>query len=66
MWILCRVTPDVDKIKEDIKEIELVSAMGGFHYREWVISGEYLKDQLISVQIPNQIAADEERCLRIS
>ena len=29
-----QAAPDVDKIKEDIKKIELVSAMGGFHYKE--------------------------------
>ena len=57
---MCRVTPDVDKIKEDIKEIELVSAMGGFNYKEWVISGEDIKEQLISVKLPNQIGADKE------
>ena len=34
---------------EDIKEIEKVSAMGGFHYKEWVISGQDVAEQLISV-----------------
>ena len=60
---VCRVAPDVDTIKEDIKEVEKVSAMGGFHYKEWVISGQDVTEQLISVQLPNQIGADEDRCL---
>ena len=63
---VCRVAPDVVSIKKDIQEIELVSAMGGFHYKEWVISGQDVKEQLISVQLPKQISADEERCLGVS
>ena len=55
---VCRVAPDVETIKKDIKEIELVTTMGGFHYKEWVISREDVKEQLISVQLPNQIGAD--------
>ena len=56
---VCRVAPDVVSIKKDIQEIELVSAMGGFHYKEWVISGQDVEKQLISVLLPNQIGADE-------
>ena len=63
---VCRVAPDIDTIKRDIEEIEKVSAMGGFHYKEWVISGQDVTEQLISVQLPNQIGADEERCLGVS
>ena len=61
-----RVAPDIVSIKKDIQEIELVSAMGGFHYKEWVISSQDVKEQLISVQLPNQIGADKERCLGVS
>ena len=57
---------DVDTIKKDIKEIEKVSVMGGFHYKDWLILGQDVKEQLISVQLPNQIGADEERCLGVS
>ena len=57
---------DVDTIKKDIEEIELVSVMGGFHYKYLVISSQDVKEQLISVQLLNQIGADNERCLRVS
>ena len=46
---VCRVAPDIVSIKKDIQEIELVSAMGGFHYKDWVIFGQDVKEQLISV-----------------
>ena len=42
-----------------LSSIEKVSVMGGFHYKDWVISGQDVKEQLISVKLPNQIGADE-------
>ena len=40
--------------------------MDGFHYKDWVILGQDVKEQLISMQLLNQIGADEERCLGVS
>ena len=31
---VCRGAPDVDSIKKDIQELELVPAIGGFHYKD--------------------------------
>ena len=45
---VCRVTPDVDIIKKDIKENELVSAIGEFHYKDYIISSQDVKEKLIS------------------
>ena len=50
--------PNHVKLKKDIEEIELVSAMGGFYYKEWTISSQDVPEQFISVQLPNQIGVD--------
>ena len=52
--------PSLEKVKADIKETEFVAAKGGFFYKEWVISGQKVGDQVIAVHVPNQIAADQE------
>ena len=62
---VCLNAPNMEKIKEDINEVETVSAMGGFHYKPWIISGQDVQEQLIKVQLPHQIGADEERCLGV-
>ena len=54
-----------EKVREKIEEIETVGAMGGFSYKEWVISGQKAPDQTIGVQLANQIAPDEERALGV-
>ena len=37
-----------EKVREKIEEIETVGAMGGFSYKEWVISGQKAPDQSTS------------------
>ena len=60
------VTADnVENLKAKIKEIEKVSAMGGFFYKEWIISGEDIPEQLIGVTLENAIGIDEEKALGI-
>ena len=34
-----RTAPDLATLKADIKEVEDVSEMGGFYYKDWIISG---------------------------
>ena len=58
--------PDYNKLRRYIEEIKLVSAMGGFFYKEWTISGQDIPEQFISIQLPNQIGVDEERALIVS
>ena len=60
------VGPDIDRVRADICETELVAAKGGFYYKEWVVSGQKVGEQVIAVQLPNQIAPDEEKALGIS
>ena len=57
--------PNLTKVKEDIAEIELVAGKGGFFYKEWVISGQEVPDQVIAVHLPDQIQAEEERALGV-
>ena len=60
------VTADnVENLKAKIKEIEKVSAMGGFFYKDWIISGEDIPEQLIGVTLENAIGIDEEKALGI-
>ena len=58
-----RTAPDIATLRADIAEIELVSAMGGFFYKEWMLSGHDQPEQLIGVQLPNAIGANEEKAL---
>ena len=39
--------------------------MGGFYYKEWLVSGQDIPEQLIGVQLPNAIAQDEEKALGV-
>ena len=52
---------DIDTVRASIAETEIVAAKGGFYYKEWVVSGQQVGEQTISVNLPNQIAVDEER-----
>ena len=59
-------SPTLEKLKADIAEIELVASAGGFKFKEWVISGQNIPQQTISVYLPNQISEDEERALGVN
>ena len=61
-----RVTSDVNEIQKNIKEIELVSEISGFHNKDGVISSQDIKEQPIRVQLPSQICPDRQRCLEKS
>jgi len=61
-----RTAPDLEILKADIAEVEEVSAMGGFYYKDWIICGQDIPEQLIGVHLPNAIAVDEERALGIN
>ena len=56
---------DIDTVRANIAETEIVAAKGGFYYKEWVVSGQQVGEQTISVNLPNQIAVDEERALGV-
>ena len=58
--------PSIEQVKKDIDEIEFVAAKGGFKFKEWIISGQDIPQQVISVHLPNQIAEDEERALGVN
>ena len=55
--------PDINILKAKIKEIEKVSAMGGFFFKEWIVSGEDIPEQLIGVKLEDAIGEDEEKAL---
>jgi hypothetical protein len=48
------------------KQIELVSAKGGFSYKPWIISGQNVPHQVIQVTLPNAISFEEEKALGIN
>ena len=58
--------PDLNKVKQDISEVELVAGTGGFYYKEWIISGQKVPDQFIAVHLPDQILVEEERALGVN
>ena len=58
--------PTLEKVLSDIEEIEFVASRGGFKFKDWVISGQDIPQQIISVSLPNQIAEDEERALGVN
>ena len=60
---MCSELLQIFTLKADIEEIEKVSAMGGFYYKDWIISGRDIPEQFISVQLPGAISVDEERAL---
>ena len=55
--------PTIDEIHEKIKEIEFVAKQGGFKYKEWVVSGQNVPQQVISVALPHAIGVNEEKAL---
>ena len=57
--------PDITKVKADIAETEFVAGKGGFFYKEWIISGQDVPEQVIAVHLPNQISAEEEKALGV-
>ena len=62
VYNIFRTAPDMDTLKKNIDEIEFVSAMGGFFYKDWIIGGQDLPDQLIGIQLPHAIEEIEEIC----
>ena len=57
--------PTVEAVRADIAETEFVAGKGGFFYKEWIVSGQKVPEQVIAVHLPNQIAADEEKALGV-
>ena len=57
--------PDIEKLHQNIEEVETVAKEGGFFYKPWIISGEDVPHQIIGVQLPNAIAADKEKALGV-
>ena len=53
------------ELQQKISEIEKVSSMGGFHYKEWIVSGQNIPEQLIGVPLENLLASEEEKALGI-
>ena len=60
------VKPTLEEIKITIEQIELVSAKGGFFFKQWIISGQNLPHQVIQVTLPNAISFEEEKALGIN
>ena len=61
-----RVAPDMETLQSDIKEVELVSAQGGFYYKDWIISHQDIPEQVIGIKLPNAVGIDEEKCLGVN
>ena len=57
--------PTGKEMHDKIEEIEFVAKKGGFKYKEWVVSGQNVPEQIISVALPNAIAANEEKALGV-
>ena len=57
--------PDVETLLKGIAEIETVSAKGGFKFKEWVISGQNIPEQKVSIKLPNAINPEEEKALGV-
>ena len=57
--------PNIEKLHQNIEEVETVAKEGGFFYKPWIISGEDVPHQIIGVQLPNAIAADKEKALGV-
>ena len=57
--------PNIEVLRSGIKEVEEVSAVGGFYYKPWIVSGEEIPEQLIGVKLDNAIGVDEEKALGI-
>jgi len=58
------IASNIRELRAKIEEIENASAMGGFHYKEWIISGEDISAQLIGTSIEMD-TSDEENTFRI-
>ena len=56
---------NVKEMHGKIEEIEFVAKQGGFKYKEWVVSGQNVPEQVISVALPNAIGVNEEKALGV-
>ena len=57
--------PDAATLLSGIKEIEMVAKQGGFKFKEWIISGEDIPEQMVSIKLPNAIAPEEKKALGV-
>ena len=48
-----------------IKEIEYVASQGGFKFKEWIVSGQDIPEQVVSIKLPNSIAPEVEKALGV-
>ena len=53
------------ELEAKIKEVEFVASEGGFKYKEWIVAGQNVPDQVISVALPNALGVNEEKALGI-
>ena len=57
--------PDMKTLVQGIAEIETVAAKGGFKFKEWVVSGQDIPEQKVSIKLPNAINPEEEKALGV-
>ena len=57
--------PDIDKLSFGIEEIEFVGKKGGFRFKEWIVSGQKVRQQVIGIQLPGAVTPDEEKALGV-
>ena len=57
--------PDIETLVQGIAEIEQVSAKGGFKFKEWIVSGQNIPEQKVSIKLPNAIDPEEEKALGV-
>ena len=57
--------PDVGNLVWGITEIEMVEAKGGFTFKEWIVSGQNIPEQKVSIKLPDAIEVDEEKALGV-
>ena len=55
----------MQSLQANIAEVEHVSAMGGFFYKPWIISGVSVSEQVIGHQLPDLTTLDEEKALGV-
>ena len=57
--------PDHKTLREGITEVEYIAKHGGFFFKEWIVSGQDVPEQIVGVKLPDAIDPDEERALGV-
>ena len=59
------VGSSLEEVKESICQIETVAAMGGFYFKDWIISGQNYDEKIIGAEVTSSDCV-EERALGVA